>query len=80
MRELILTNYLRQRVTVQVQQHRPRLETRPELKKTVQGQCGHMGLAPPFSSLLHLLFKLHPPENNKTQEAQVRNAQLRTCL
>lgn len=80
--KLSLTDYLRQRVALQVQQHRSRLETRPQLKKTMQGQCGHVWFAPPLSSLLHLLFKLHPPVGNKTntrtqtEKGQVRNTQL----
>lgn len=71
-----LTDYLRQRITLQVQQHGSRLETRPELKKTVQGQRGHVRFAPPLSSLLHLLFKLHPPEGIRTNAhrgGEVRN-------
>lgn len=59
-----LTNYLRQWVALQVQQHRPRLETRPELKKAVQGQGGHVRFTPPLSSLLHLLLELHPPDGS----------------
>lgn len=81
-KKLNLTNYLRQRVTFQVQQHRSRLETRPELKETVQGQRGHVWFAPPLSSLLHLLFKLHPPEGNKTntEKGQVRKTRLSRFL
>ncbi len=73
-----LTNYLRQWVAFQVQQHCSRLETRPELKKTMQGQRGHVGFTPPFSSLLHLLFELHPPEGSRTHRGkeQVSGAQL----
>lgn len=66
-RKQILTDYLRQRVTVQVQQHRPRLETCPELKEAVQRQRGHMRLAPALSSLLHLLFKLYPPAHTHSK-------------
>lgn len=57
-----LTDDLRQRVALQVQKHRSRLQTRPELKQTVQRQRGHVRFTPSLSSLLHLLFKLHPPE------------------
>ena len=58
-----LTNDLRQRVALQVQKHRSRLQTRPELKQAVQRQRGHVGFTPSLSSLLHLLLKLHPPES-----------------
>lgn len=72
-----LTDDLRQRVTVQVQQDRPRLETRPELKEAVQRQRGHVRLAPALSSLLHLLFKLHPPARTHTQEELLMVPQLK---
>lgn len=63
-----LTNYLRQRVAVQIQQHCSCLETCPELKKTVQGQCGHMGFTPPLPSLLYFFLELHPPKGSKNMQ------------
>lgn len=56
-----LTYDLWQGAAFQVQQHGPRLQAGAELKEAVQGQCGHVGLAPALASFLHLFFKLYPP-------------------
>lgn len=52
---------LGQGVSIQVQEHRACLETRPQLKEAVQGQRGHVGFAPPLAAFLHLLLELDPP-------------------
>ena len=33
----------------------------PQLEQTVEGQRGHVGLAPPLPTVLHILLKLQPP-------------------
>lgn len=35
----------------------------PQLEQRVQRQGGHVGLGPPVAALLHVLFKLDPPEH-----------------
>lgn len=55
-----LTDNLRQRGGLQVQHDVALLDARFELHQAVQGQRGHMGLAPALAALLHLLLKLDP--------------------
>ena len=69
-----LTHYLWQRVAFQVEQNAPCLQTGPELKQAVEGQCGDMRLAPSFSSLLHLLLKLHPPTQGEKKGVWPENS------
>lgn len=66
-----LTHNLWQRVALQVEQDASCLQAGPELKQAVEGQRGHMRLAPSFSSLLHLLLKLHPPTEMRENQAEL---------
>jgi len=56
-----LTHDLGQGGGLQVQQDGALLDAGLQLHQAVQGQRGHVGLAPAFSTLLHLLLKLDPP-------------------
>lgn len=55
-----LTDNLRQCGGLQVQHDGALLNTRFEFHQAVQGQRGHMRLAPALATLLHLLLKLDP--------------------
>lgn len=61
-----LTHDLRQGVALQVQQDASRLQAGPQLKQAVEGQRGHVRLAPSLPSLLHLLLELHPPAETQS--------------
>lgn len=61
-----LTHDLRQGVALQVEQDASRLQAGPQLKQAVEGQRGHVRLAPSLPSLLHLLFELHPPAETQS--------------
>src|SRR4029434_9472862 len=53
-------------VSLQVQQDAAGLQAGAQLKQAVQGQCGHVRLAPSLPTFLHLLLKLHPPVDTHT--------------
>lgn len=67
-----LTDNLWQRGGLQVQHDGALLDARFEFHQAVQGQRGHMRLAPAFATLLHLLLKLDPPEQVRTDDTDVR--------
>lgn len=56
----VLTDDLRQRGGLQVQHDGALLDAHFQLHQAVQGQRGHVGLAPTLAALLHLLLKLDP--------------------
>lgn len=70
-----LTDNLWQRGGLQVQHDGALLNTHFEFHQAVQGQRGHMRLAPSLTTLLHLLFKLDP-SGQKIQQRDVFNQSL----
>ena len=56
-----LTDHLGQRGRLHVQHDGALLDARAEFHQAVEGQRGHVGLAPALSTLLHLLLELDPP-------------------
>lgn len=48
-------------VGANVQQHRAVDDAAPQLREAVQGQRGHVGLAPALAAIFHILLKLQPP-------------------
>ena len=55
-----LTDDLRQRAGLQVQHDGALLDARLQLHQAVQGQRGHVRLAPALAALLHFLLELDP--------------------
>lgn len=63
-----LTDHLWQRGGLQVQHDGALLDARFQLHQAVQGERGHVGLAPALAALLHLLLKLDPSGRQTKKE------------
>lgn len=50
-----------------VKQHAAVDDAAPQLKQAVQGEGGHVGFAPPFASIFHVLFKFQPPVRGRRE-------------
>lgn len=61
------TNYFLDTVGIQIQEHCPLLQARPQLEEAVQGEGWDVGHAPALPSILHLLLELYPPTQEELQ-------------
>lgn len=64
------TDYFLETGGIQIQEHCPLLQARPQLEEAVQGEGWDMGCTPALPAILHLLLKLYPPARGDVQGQQ----------